>query len=77
MSVSDAIVLATFLLQCVAMVGGGIWFVANMQAATSQLKSTIDHLSTSINQLHVAIREVEDRQQSQEIRVAMLENNKR
>lgn len=76
MSVSDAIVLATFLLQCVAMVGGGIWFVANMQAATGQLKSTIDHLSTSINQLHAAIREVEERQQAQEIRVAMLESKK-
>jgi len=77
MSITDLIVVATFIVQCVAMVGGGIWFVANMQSATSQLRATIEHLATSINKLQDALREVEERQHDQALRIAVLENSKR
>lgn len=77
MQVDSVVVIATFIVQCISLLAGAVWFVANMQSNTAKLQATIEHLAGTIDGLKEQLRETEDRQREQERRLALLEERHR
>jgi len=75
MTVTDFIVIATFIFEVVAIISGGIWFVANMQSATNQLKATIEHLAMSVNKLQDSLQDIDEKQHEHDLQIAVLEHH--
>jgi hypothetical protein len=67
--------LGAFLVQLVGMLSAGIWFVTSVKITTAELRTTIDHLSRSIETLGKTIERIEAKQQEHEIQFARMETN--
>jgi len=69
--------LGAFLVQLVGMLSAGVWFVTSVKITTAELRTTIDHLSRSIETLGKTIERIEAKQQDHELKFARMENNQR
>ena len=75
MSYDQFFLLGAFLIQLVVMLSAGIWFVTSVKITTAELRTTIDHLSRSIETLGKTIERIEAKQQEHEIQFARMETN--
>ena len=75
MSVDQVILLGAFLVQLVGMLSAGVWFVTSVKITTAELRTTIDHLSRSIETLGKTIERIEAKQQDHELKFARMETN--
>lgn len=77
MSYDQFFLLGAFLVQLVGMLSAGVWFVTSVKITTAELRTTIDHLSRSIETLGKTIERIEAKQQDHELKFARMENNQR
>lgn len=75
MNYDQFFLLGAFLVQLVGMLSAGIWFVTSVKITTAELRTTIDHLSRSIETLGKTIERIEAKQQDHELKFARMENH--
>lgn len=75
MNYDQFFLLGAFLVQLVGMLSAGIWFVTSVKITTAELRTTIDHLSRSIETLGKTIERIEAKQQEHELQFARMETN--
>lgn len=75
MNYDQFFLLGAFLVQLVGMLSAGIWFVTSVKITTAELRTTIDHLSRSIETLGKTIERIEAKQQEHELQFARMESN--
>lgn len=72
----EVLIIAGFILEALVLLVGAVWAVARINTTALVLNTNLNHLTSTMKELHLLVKKMDDKLDNHETRITVLEQQK-